>query len=219
VFKVGDKVRVINVDQYDTNICFDLNEIGIVNKINDYSKCLWIENGEVFLDFHEVELVEDESKFKVGDKVELRDGDILEIIAIVAENLYKGIRLENEDQIRIFADTIIKELVVATPVPTPNTKLPELKEFTKYDSVKSRVDLIRPEFLMGVGRILEYGSRKYSAENWAKCDDYNRYYAAVLRHLLQWKSGEVLDDETNENHLLHAACSLMFLYCLSKEKK
>ena len=95
-----------------------------------------------------------------------------------------------------------------------------INTFTKYDAGKPRVDLLLPEFLMGMGEILDYGQKKYSdPDNWKKCEDYNRYYAAILRHMLQWKSGEILDSETNKNHLLHAACSLMFLYYLSTEEK
>jgi len=94
---------------------------------------------------------------------------------------------------------------------------PEMKkEFTKYDSGKPRVDLIEPDFLLGMGEVLGIGSSKYSDNNWKKCTDMNRFYSACLRHLFQWKNGEVLDKETGKSHLLHASANLMFLYYLGK---
>ena len=83
----------------------------------------------------------------------------------------------------------------------------------KYDDGKPRVDLIEPDFILGVARILTYGAKKYTPNSWKTSvkDPMNRYYAAAMRHLLAWKCGDKTDNETGENHLYHAACNLMFM--------
>lgn len=81
----------------------------------------------------------------------------------------------------------------------------------KYDGEKVRLDLLPVAPLLGVGRVLTFGAQKYGARNWEKGFDWSRCYAAALRHLFAWWSGETPDDETGLNHLDHAICELMFL--------
>ncbi len=89
----------------------------------------------------------------------------------------------------------------------------------KNDSEKSRVDLIPPEVLLSVGDVLRFGEKKYSADNWKKVENgMDRYYAATLRHLFAWKSGEILDSESGLSHLAHAVTSLIFLLWHSENR-
>lgn len=90
----------------------------------------------------------------------------------------------------------------------------EDKDYNKYkfDQGKSRVDLICPEFIEGIGQILGYGAYKYEDNSWKKVPKAgDRYYAAAMRHLLAYRRGENIDAETCKSHLLHAACCIMFL--------
>lgn len=88
----------------------------------------------------------------------------------------------------------------------------ELKDGIKYDEGKPRMDLIEPAFLLGIGKVLEMGARKYEANNWKKLPDIkDRCYAAAQRHLNQWRTGDTIDKESGLNHLLHAATNIMFL--------
>lgn len=82
---------------------------------------------------------------------------------------------------------------------------------TKHDGYKPRPDLIAPEMIDAMGRVLEFGARKYEPWEWAKGKEWSRDYAAVLRHLNAWHGGEDLDPESGASHLAHAACDLMFL--------
>lgn len=81
----------------------------------------------------------------------------------------------------------------------------------KYDKGKIRMELIPPELLEEVGKILTFGANKYSDRNWEAGLEWGRVYGALLRHLTSWWSGEDKDKETNESHLSHAACCLSFL--------
>lgn len=82
----------------------------------------------------------------------------------------------------------------------------------KDDKLKTRLDLIPPEVIMEMGKVLTFGALKYSANNWQKLPDFNdRYYAAALRHLMAWRSGETFDQESGLLHLSHALTCLAFL--------
>lgn len=83
----------------------------------------------------------------------------------------------------------------------------------KFDADKPRMDLIEPEFLEGLAKVLTLGASKYAPNSWKTdvSEPERRYYAAALRHLLAWKKGEKTDHESGLSHLYHAACNLMFL--------
>ena len=88
----------------------------------------------------------------------------------------------------------------------------------KDDQEKNRLDLIEPEFIEGVGKVLTFGADKYEPNNWQKVEDAeDRYYAAALRHLIAWRKGEKTDPESGLSHLYHVACNIMFLQHFEKE--
>lgn len=90
----------------------------------------------------------------------------------------------------------------------------------KDDQEKNRLDLIEPEFIEGVGKVLTFGADKYEPNNWQKVEDAeDRYYAAALRHLIAWRKGEKTDPESGLSHLDHAACNIMFLQHFEREEK
>ena len=65
------------------------------------------------------------------------------------------------------------------------TKSSQFTTGRKDDQEKNRLDLIEPEFIEGVGRVLTFGAGKYEPNNWQKVEDAkDRYYAAALRHIM-----------------------------------
>lgn len=88
----------------------------------------------------------------------------------------------------------------------------------KFDADKLRMDLIEPEFLEGLAKVLTLGASKYAPDSWKTdvSEPERRYYAAALRHLLAWKKGEKTDHESGLSHIYHAACNLMFLEYFDK---
>ena len=86
-------------------------------------------------------------------------------------------------------------------------------KFLKADINKPRLELIEPEFIIGLGKVLTFGANKYSANNWknATVDDVERIKGALLRHQMAYLKGEKIDPETGLSHLYHIACNLMFL--------
>jgi hypothetical protein len=81
----------------------------------------------------------------------------------------------------------------------------------KYDQGKNRIDLLPPEFVEAVSHILTFGSQKYNDENWRGGLKYSRVFGALMRHLMAYKKGEILDPESGMSHLWHAGCNLAFL--------
>ena len=82
----------------------------------------------------------------------------------------------------------------------------------KFDSNKPRHSLLPKGAVNSVIEVLEFGAKKYSADNWQEVENAKeRYYNAAMRHIDLWWNGEKLDSETNVHHLAHAATNLFFL--------
>ena len=81
----------------------------------------------------------------------------------------------------------------------------------KDDHDKERMDLIPPEAVFALARVLTYGAAKYEDRNWEKGMAWSRPYAALMRHMLAWWGGEDKDPETRYSHLWHALCCVVFL--------
>lgn len=88
---------------------------------------------------------------------------------------------------------------------------------TKFDSEKPRMELLPPEALEEVAKVLTFGAKKYEDHNWRKGFSWSRLYGAALRHIFSHMSGENLDPESGESHLSHAAACILFL--ITHEKK
>jgi len=86
-----------------------------------------------------------------------------------------------------------------------------MAEGNKNDAGKPRLDLVPPEAMFALGRVLEFGARKYDDRNWEKGFAWGRAIAALLRHLFAWIGGQDTDPETGFCHLDHVLCNAMFL--------
>ncbi len=83
----------------------------------------------------------------------------------------------------------------------------------KADGGKVNPDLLfagMPDALMAVAAVLSYGAQKYEAHSWKRVD-MARYEAALGRHMLARKGGEMCDEESGLLHLAHEACNILFL--------
>ena len=90
----------------------------------------------------------------------------------------------------------------------------------KDDKNKLRYDLITVESIKGMAEVLTYGAKKYKPNSWQNLEDgINKHYAATMRHIMKWRSGEENDEDTNLHHLKHAMTNLMFLIYHDMENK
>lgn len=89
--------------------------------------------------------------------------------------------------------------------------------FKKADDGKLQWSLMPFEQLEDVVRVLMNGAKKYSVDNWKKCDDVKRYKDALMRHVVSYIKGEQNDPEDNLSHLAHAICNCLFLQWFDSE--
>ena len=85
-------------------------------------------------------------------------------------------------------------------------------EGKKNDECKARWDLIDLDFVQEGVDVLTFGAEQYGENNWQEVENAeNRYFAALMRHLVAYRNGETQDPDTGMSHLAHAFCNLMFL--------
>lgn len=82
----------------------------------------------------------------------------------------------------------------------------------KHDADKPMYNLIPAHALDEVAKVLTFGAKKYSPDNWKHVDNpQERYFAAAQRHLWAVKRNEELDKESGLDHIAHAITCLMFM--------
>lgn len=93
----------------------------------------------------------------------------------------------------------------------------------KLDARKPRLDLVLGEFataLWGVGLVGTFGADKYTDSGWKDVENgIERYLSAMLRHYLNYKSGEIDDKESKLPHLAHMAWNSLAVLQLSMMNK
>lgn len=78
-------------------------------------------------------------------------------------------------------------------------------------------DRLPIDIIEEVVKVLTYGANKYNSDtpndpNWKHVSDpQNKYYAAAMRHIVEWRKGNLYDNESNLHHLAHAISNLIFL--------
>jgi Domain of unknown function (DUF5664) len=87
-----------------------------------------------------------------------------------------------------------------------------------FDEGKPRVDLLDPEALLGISRVLSFGATKYAAHNWRGGIRYSRIIGSILRHLFAIMGGEDIDKESGLPHVDHCGCDIMFLSYYMKKR-
>ena len=87
----------------------------------------------------------------------------------------------------------------------------------KYDQGKLRWDLLPLNLIEKVVEIYTFGAEKYGPNTWQNLEDgYNRYKAAMFRHLMEFEKGNVIDDESGKEHLAHMVWNAIAMLCVSQ---
>lgn len=91
----------------------------------------------------------------------------------------------------------------------------------KDDDGKAKWHLLPLEVLGDVVDVLAHGAKKYGERNWQNFGDdaRDRYYNALMRHLVAWHAGETNDRDSGLPHLAHALCNLLFLRWYERQDK
>lgn len=94
----------------------------------------------------------------------------------------------------------------------------KLENALKFDQEKVPLELLSGEALTEIGKVLQFGAKKYSEWNWAHGINYTRVLGAILRHVFAYLQGEDKDKETGLSHIAHAAAECMFILHYEKFK-
>lgn len=94
-----------------------------------------------------------------------------------------------------------------TRAPNPAGNQPARKD----DIAKPRMDLIPPEALMALARVLTDGAARYGDRNWEAGLAWGRVSAALLRHMTAWMAGEETDPDSGMPHSWHVLTNAAFL--------
>lgn len=106
----------------------------------------------------------------------------------------------------------LEKLRMNQPIQPKGTGYTPPEPGVKYDDKKITWSLLPWEPLKEVVKVLMFGAKKYSVDNWKKVPDAeDRYWDATMRHILAIKAGEILDPESKMPHFAHATCCLLFL--------
>lgn len=81
----------------------------------------------------------------------------------------------------------------------------------RYNSNKLRWSLVDFQALEPMVRVLEFGSKKYSDDNWRKGLKVTEICESLLRHTFAFMNGEDADPESGELHVGHMLCNAKFL--------
>ena len=96
----------------------------------------------------------------------------------------------------------------------------QCKKNDKQDH-KLRWDLLPLTDLEEVVKVSTAGAEKYGENTWQNLPDgYNRYKAAMFRHLVHYEKGELIDEETGCLHIAQVAWNaIAMLHCALKDSK
>ena len=82
----------------------------------------------------------------------------------------------------------------------------------KADAGKDRWELLPINQIRKVVKVLTDGAEKYGDDGWRSVDKPQpRFYAAMMRHLYEWRRGRKIDSESGMNHMIHVICNAIFL--------
>ena len=98
--------------------------------------------------------------------------------------------------------------IIFSPVQTAS----EAAQTAKYDEGKPDYTLVPKALISGCERVRRYGVQKYhDPDNWKKVEP-ERYWKALIRHVLAaWYDYRAVDQESGLLHLEHIVCNAAFL--------
>ena len=89
----------------------------------------------------------------------------------------------------------------------------------RFNEGKPRWSLVDWNSMIPLVRVLEFGAKKYSDDNWKKGLDKKEILESMMRHLMALMDGEDIDPESGEHHMGHIMCNTMFYSYFNVENK
>lgn len=205
---------------------FKSDPTGDTLRPRDSNRCIEVQNtawaynleqSEVAPDLEHFLFGESKMKLKIGDIVKVKQGNArfkitqLPGYSKMYPNDYQGQDV-SDGQFGLFNE---EQVELVTPEEPNNIGILGYGSNSlggiKHDSDKVDLSLMPIGPQMEVARVWTFGKKKYSAWNWTNGFVWSRPYAAALRHIFAWASGQDKDPETGLSHLAHAVCCLQML--------
>lgn len=133
--------------------------------------------------------------------------------------------LADQEEIEAYnklCDSIREKEILKTPS-EDQTQLADRPE-TEYKNDKLddklRWDLLPMSEIEDIVKLYHRGAKKYKPDSWKQLNDgFNRYRAALLRHMMAYLNGERYDKETGSNHLTAVAWNAIAMLWFDKHGK
>ncbi len=87
----------------------------------------------------------------------------------------------------------------------------EKEQGLRYNSGKTRYDLLPNYAIEQLAKVLTLGANKYKPRNWEIGMPWMDVIASLKRHLAAFERGEDIDKESNELHMAHVLCNAAFI--------
>jgi hypothetical protein len=89
----------------------------------------------------------------------------------------------------------------------------------RYNEGKIKWSLVHFDSIKDLPKVLEFGAKKYSKDNWKKGLDLNEILDSMQRHVSSVIDGEQHDPESTLHHMGHIMCNAMFyMYHYNKQQ-
>lgn len=90
--------------------------------------------------------------------------------------------------------------------------LPDNNPKSVFGMTKPPLRLVPSTAVVNIAMVFKLGAQKYGPYNWReKAVSAGVYYEAADRHLRSWYDGELLDPESGQPHVAHAAACCMII--------
>lgn len=148
----------------------------------------------------------------ISSELEIARGAIVEAVSdIEVDDEYAEVCCNGETFV---IETDIMDIIL--------TKDPIENKSVKNDIIddKLRWDLLPMEEIEDIVKVYHAGAKKYGPNTWQNLDNgFERYRAAMFRHLMEYMKGERVDKETNVHHLAAAAWNVITMLWYDKHGK
>lgn len=84
---------------------------------------------------------------------------------------------------------------------------------------KVPLDLVDPNLMVEVAKVLAFGAQKYSRWDWLEGLSFSQIQGAMLRHLTSWIEGEDVAPDSGLSHIAHLAANAMFILRFIKDNR
>ena len=83
----------------------------------------------------------------------------------------------------------------------------------RYNDNKIEFSLIDLNSLEDCVKVLAFGAKKYTRNNWQKGFPLTSILNSMMRHISALQKGEMIDPESGLSHIGHIQCNALFLGC------